>query len=55
MNDLKTQLTEQQRRADELQSKLAGTEAELSRAAEGLRRERELREKFEDMVNKGRK
>jgi uncharacterized membrane-anchored protein YhcB (DUF1043 family) len=55
LNDLKTQLTEQQRRADELQSKLAGTEAELIRAAEGLRRERELREKFEDMVNKGRK
>jgi uncharacterized membrane-anchored protein YhcB (DUF1043 family) len=55
VNDMKTQLTEQRRRADELQSKLADTAAELSRAAEGLRRERELREKFEDMVNKGRK
>jgi uncharacterized membrane-anchored protein YhcB (DUF1043 family) len=55
LSDLKTQLTEQQRRADDLQSKLVGTEAELTRAAEGLRRERELREKFEDMVNKGRK
>jgi hypothetical protein len=55
VNDLKTQVTEERGRAAELESKLAGTEAELNRAAEAFRRERELREKFEDMVNKGRK
>jgi uncharacterized membrane-anchored protein YhcB (DUF1043 family) len=55
LDDAKTQLTEQRHRADELQSKFAETESELKRAAEGLRRERELREKFEDMVNRGQK
>jgi uncharacterized membrane-anchored protein YhcB (DUF1043 family) len=55
LDEMKTQLTEQTRRAEEQQAKFTETEAELKRAAEGLRRERELREKFEDMVNKGRK
>jgi septal ring factor EnvC (AmiA/AmiB activator) len=53
--DARTQLSNQGRRTDELQSKLAETESELKRAAEGLKRERDLREKFEDMVNKGQK
>jgi hypothetical protein len=55
LDEAKTRLSEQGRRADDLQSKLTETEAELKRAAEGLQRERELREKFEDLVNKGRK
>jgi len=55
LNDTSIQLGEQTRRADELQAKFAETEAELERAAEGLKRERDLREKFEDMVNKGQK
>lgn len=53
--DVKARLAEQARHADELQSKYAETESELRRAAEGLRRERELRERFEDLVSKGRK
>jgi hypothetical protein len=48
-------LTEQSMRADEWQSKFAETESELKRAAEGLRRERELRERFERLVSEGRK
>jgi hypothetical protein len=55
LNDASTQLNEQTRRADDLQARFAETESELERAAEGLRRERELREKLEDMVNEGRK
>jgi hypothetical protein len=55
LNDASTQLSEQTRRAEDLQARFAETEAELERAAEGLRRERELREKLEDMVNEGRK
>lgn len=53
--DVKARLGEQTRRADELQSKFAETESDLRQAAEGLRRERELRERFEDLVSKGRK
>jgi len=52
---VKARLAEQSMRADEWHSKFAETEAELKRAAEGLRRERELRERLEDLVNKGRK
>lgn len=48
-------LTRESDRADELQSKFAETEAELRRAAEGLRRERELRARFEDLLSEGRK
>jgi hypothetical protein len=48
-------LNRESARADELQSKFAETEAELKRAAEGLRRERALRARFEDPVNEGRK
>jgi uncharacterized membrane-anchored protein YhcB (DUF1043 family) len=55
LDDAKTQLTEEHNRAAEWQSKFAETEAELKRAAEGLRRERELREKFEEMVSEGKK
>jgi multidrug resistance efflux pump len=55
LDEMKTQLTQQGRRADELQATFTETEAELKRAAEGLRRERELREKFKDMVNQGQK
>jgi hypothetical protein len=55
LDDAKTQLTEEQNRAAELQSKFAETEDELKRAVEGLRRERELREKFEEMVSEGKK
>jgi len=55
LDETRTRLGEQSRRADELQAKVAETESELKRAAEGLLRERELREKFEDLVNQGRK
>jgi hypothetical protein len=48
-------LSRESARADELQSKFSETEAELRRAAEGLRRERELRARFEELVNEGRK
>jgi hypothetical protein len=48
-------LNRESARADELQSKFTETEAELRRAAEGLRRERELRARLEDLVNEGRK
>jgi uncharacterized protein HemX len=48
-------LAEQSVRADEMQSKFTETESELRRAAEGLRRERELRERFEELVSEGRK
>jgi hypothetical protein len=44
-----------QRRVDDLQRKFADLEAELQRAGEGLRREREAREALEEMVSKGRK
>jgi hypothetical protein len=55
LDDAKAQLTEERGRAAEFQSKFAETESELKRAAEGLRRERELREKYEEMVNQGQK
>jgi hypothetical protein len=49
------QLSQESARADELQSKFSETEAELKRAAEGLRRERELRARFEELLNESRK
>jgi uncharacterized membrane-anchored protein YhcB (DUF1043 family) len=55
LDEARTRLAEQTLRADELQSKFTETESELKRAAEGLQRERELREKFEDLVNTGKK
>jgi hypothetical protein len=55
LDDAKAQLTEERSRAAELQSQFADTESELKRAAEGLRRERELREKLEEMVSEGKK
>ena len=55
LEETRTRLSEQTLRADELQAKFAETESELRRAAEGLARERELREKFEGLVNTGRK
>ena len=55
LDDAKAQFTEERGRAAELQSKFSETESELKRAAEGLRRERELREKYEEMVSQGQK
>jgi hypothetical protein len=55
LEEARTRLSEQTLRADQLQSRFAETESELKRAAEGLQRERELREKLEDLVNAGRK
>jgi hypothetical protein len=51
----KIRLAGQSIRADEMQSKFAETESELRRAAEGLKRERELRERYEELVSEGRK
>jgi hypothetical protein len=44
-----------QKRMEDLQRKFVDLEAELQRAGEGLRREREAREALEEMVSKGRK
>ena len=55
LDDAKAQLTEERSRAAELQSKFTETESELERAAEGLRREREHREKLEEVVSQGQK
>lgn len=52
---VKERLAAETRRADETQSKLAETESELKRAAEGLKSEREFRQRLEQLVSKGRK
>jgi predicted nucleic acid-binding Zn-ribbon protein len=60
--DTRARLAEQTQRAGELQQrmediqrKFAEMEGELMRAGEGLRREREAREKLEEVLSKGRK
>jgi hypothetical protein len=62
LSDARARLAEQTQRADGLQRqvedlrrKYTETEAELTRAGEGLRREREAREALEEVVSKGRK
>jgi uncharacterized membrane-anchored protein YhcB (DUF1043 family) len=48
-------LSAQQRRSDELQSKLAEAESRVKTLTVELDNERALRQKYEDLVNRGRK
>lgn len=52
---VKAQLAEQTQRAEDLQRRFAEIESELKRAMEGLKAERELRQRLEEIVSKGRK
>ena len=53
--EAKAGVVEQTQRADAVQGKLAETESELKRAMEGLKSERDLREKYQELVSEGRK
>ena len=55
LTDVKAGLVEQTERADAAQGQLAETEAELKRVAERLSSERDLREKYQELVSEGRK
>ncbi len=53
--DAKAGLVEETQRADEAQGKLSETESELKRAMDRLKSERDLREKYQELVSEGRK
>jgi uncharacterized membrane-anchored protein YhcB (DUF1043 family) len=55
LTNVKADLVEQTKRADAAQGQLEETEAELKRVVKRLSSERDLREKYQELVSEGQK